>query len=68
MIDKIKKLYPDYIIFIKRKGKIFDLTNKEVTNNEIFKKYSYVIIKNNSYEVHTKVYDSNYKKKFRDRL
>lgn len=55
MIDKIKKLYPDYLILIRRNDKIFDQCNKEVTNNEILKKYSYVLISGTSYEVHTKL-------------
>ena len=61
MIDKIKDIYPNYLIFIKRNGKIFNLNNEEVTSFSDFDKKSYVLIHKNSYEVHKKI--SNKKRK-----
>lgn len=55
MIDKLKKMYPEYFILIKRNGKLFDLCNKEVVNDNLLKRYSYIIVEENSYEVHPKV-------------
>lgn len=54
MIDRIKKMYPEYLIFIKKDNKLFDLANKEVNKN-LLNRYSHVIIDDNSYEVHTKI-------------
>ncbi len=57
MIDKLKQMYPDYLIFIKRKNKLYDLFNKEVINTDILRRYSYIIVDENSYEVHPKIND-----------
>lgn len=59
MVDKIKRLYPDYLIFIKRNGRLYDLSNNEVTNDNLLKRYSYVVIDDNSYEVHNKINSLN---------
>lgn len=55
MIERIKKLYPEYLIFIKINNKIFDLSNKELKNKDILIRHSHIIIDDNSYEVHTKI-------------
>ncbi len=53
MINKIKKMYPNYLILIKIFGKFFDVSTNIQVDPEKLKK-SYVIIYENSYEVHKK--------------
>lgn len=55
MIETVKKLYPKYLIFVKKNNKLFDLSNREIINNNILSKHSHIIIDKNSYEVHTKI-------------
>lgn len=55
MIEKIKRLYPEHLILVKRHNKIYDLANEEVTDINMVNRYSYVIIDEESYEVHTKI-------------
>ena len=53
MINKLKKIYPKYKIYIKRNRKYYDLKNKEVTK-EIILNTNSVIIYKESYMVHKK--------------
>ncbi len=62
MIERIKNMYPNYLIFIRKKGKLYDVTGKEVINMDLLKKYSHVIVEDESYEVHTKI-GNNYRHK-----
>lgn len=54
MINKIKKMYPGYLIIVKSFGKFIDVsTNNQVVLEKL--KKPYVIIDENSYEVHKKI-------------
>ena len=54
MINKIKKNYPNYLIFIKIKNDIYDLDFKKV-DKKVLKNNPYILVEENSYEVHNKV-------------
>ena len=53
MIEKIRKLYPEYDIYIKKNNKIYDLDGKPINKNKIQKKY--IVIIKNGYEVVKKI-------------
>lgn len=54
MINKIKKMYPKYLILIKIFDKFFDVSTSNQVSPEKLKK-PYIIIYGNSYEVHKKI-------------
>lgn len=54
MIEKLKKIYPEYLIFIKKENKVFNLLGREINLKKI--KRNYVLIDNLSYEVHKKIF------------
>ena len=54
MINKIKKNYPGYLIFIKIKNSIYDLDNKKV-DKKVLKNNPYILVEENSYEIHNKI-------------
>lgn len=55
MINKLKKLYPNYLIIIKKDNKLYDINKKELQDKTIFNNTNYIIIDDNSYEVHKKI-------------
>ena len=54
MINKIKRLYPNYSIYIRKENIIVDINGKKVGKRIIKKHLPYVLINTNSYEVHLK--------------
>ena len=53
MINRLKKLYPKYMILIKKNNILYDIHNNLIEES-ILKDINYIIIKDNSYEVHKK--------------
>ena len=53
MINKIKSIYPNFLIFIKKGNKVFYLNGKELKDKTVLNN-NCVIISNNHYEVHKK--------------
>lgn len=58
MINRLRKIYPDYLILIKIFDKFFDAQTNDPVSPERLKK-SYIIINENSYEVHKKISSLN---------
>lgn len=54
MINRLKKLYPNFLIFIKKKDKIYDVDNNLIEDKTLVNN-NYILINNNSYEVHKKI-------------
>ena len=54
MINRLKKIYPNFLIFIKKKNKIYDINNNIVSDN-ILNNNNYILVIDNFYEVHKKV-------------
>lgn len=55
MINKLNKLYPNHLLFLKVGDKIFDLNDNEINKDCLPKKQSYIIFCENFYEVHNKI-------------
>lgn len=54
MINKIKKLYSGYTIFVKKNKFIYDINNNIIEEKDVKKEQKYIIVEKNSYEVHRK--------------
>ena len=54
MISKLKRLYPNHLLFNKKGDKFFDINSNEIKKDCLPKKQSYIIFSNNFYEVHNK--------------
>lgn len=54
MINKLKKLYSGYTIFIKKNNFIFDMKGNCIKDKKLIKEKKYIIIDKNSYEIHKK--------------
>lgn len=52
MVGRIKKLYPNYLILIRKNNNLYNLDGEIINMNKIKKKY--VIIDEFMYEVHKK--------------
>jgi hypothetical protein len=55
MINKLRRLYPKHLLFIKRGNRIYDLNNNLIKRSCLPKRKSYIIINENFYEVHNKI-------------
>lgn len=53
MVGKIKKLYPNYLILIRKNNNLYNLDGEIINMNKIKKKY--VIIDEFVYEIHKKI-------------
>ena len=54
MINKLKILYPNYLILIKTFDNLCDIHNNKIKDLNILNDTNYIIITENSYEVHKK--------------
>ena len=55
MINKLRGIYPNHLLFIKKGKKIYDLNSNLIKDNCLPKKKSYIIVSENFYEVHNKI-------------
>lgn len=53
MVGRIKKIYPNYLILIRKNNNLYNLDGEIINMNKIKKKY--VIIDEFMYEVHKKI-------------
>lgn len=54
MISKIQKMYPGFLIFVKKEKKLYDINNNPIQDDMLLNYNNYIIIINDSYEVHKK--------------
>ena len=54
-ISKLKKLYPNYLILKKKNSKLFYDNDFEFKDYKLLLKTNYIIVENESYEVHKKI-------------
>ncbi len=54
MINKIRTIYPGFLILIKKDEKLYDVNNNLI-HEDILKNNDYIIIIDDSYEVHKKI-------------
>lgn len=54
MINKIRKIYPGFLIFIKKGKNLYDVNNNLILD-DVLKRNDYIIIIDDSYEVHKKI-------------
>lgn len=54
MINKIKKLYPTFSIYVRKENKVYDTEGKRILKKKLKENIPYVLINDESYEVHQK--------------
>lgn len=54
MIDKIRRLYPNFSIYIRKENKVYNAEGKRILKKRLKENIPYVLINGSSYEVHQK--------------